>query len=165
MIGSKRLMPRAPAPLLAVAVAVGLVYSLGLEEGGVAVVGALPAGLPGLAWPQFDLEVLKPLLGAALGIALVSFSSGMVTARSFAARNHYDVDVDKEFVALGACQIASGLSQGFAVAGADSRTAVNDTMGGRTQMVGVIAAVTITYVLLFLTGTLHYLPVAALGQC
>ncbi len=163
IMGSKRLWPRAPAPLLATVGAVALVYGLGLEDRGVAVVGELPAGLPGLSWPRFDSENLKLLLGGALGVALVSFSSGMVTARSFAARNRYDIDVDQEFIALGACQIASGLSQGFAVTGADSRTAVNDAMGGKTQMVGLTAAVTIAAVLFFLTEPIRYLPVAALG--
>jgi high affinity sulfate transporter 1 len=163
IMGSKRLSPRAPAPLLAVVAAVALVYGLGLEDRGVAVVGELPAGLPGLSWPQFDAENLKLLLGGALGVALVSFSSGMVTARSFAARNRYDIDVDQEFIALGACQIASGLSQGFAVTGAHSRTAVNDSMGGKTQIVGLIAAATMAAVLFFLTEPLRYLPVAALG--
>lgn len=162
-MGSKRLSPRAPAPLLATVAAVALVYGLGLEDRGVAVVGELPAVLPGLNWPKFDAENLKLLLGGALGVALVSFSSGMVTARSFAARNRYDIDVDQEFIALGACQIASGLSQGFAVTGADSRTAINDAMGGKTQMVGLIAAATMTAVLFFLTEPLRYLPVAALG--
>ena len=81
IMGSKRLAPRAPAPLLATVAAVVLVYGLGLEDRGVAVVGALPAGLPGLSWPQFDQENLKFLLSGALGVALVSFSSSMVTAR------------------------------------------------------------------------------------
>lgn len=160
---SKRLVPRAPAPLLATIAAVALVYGLGLESRGVAVVGALPAGLPGLSWPRLDGENLKLLFGGALGVALVSFSSGMVTARSFAARNHYDIDVDQEFIALGTCQIAAGLSEGFAVTGADSRTAVNDAMGGKTQLVGLIAAATMAGVLYFLTAPLRYLPLAALG--
>jgi len=110
------------------------------------------------------MALLTPLIGGALGLALMSFSSGMVTARSFAARNHYDIDVDQEFIALGACQIAAGVSQGFAVTGADSRTAVNDAMGGKSQMVGLVAAVTMTAVLFFLTEPLRYLPVAALGM-
>ena len=163
IMASKRLWPRAPAPLLATVAAVALVYGLGLKDRGVAVVGELPAGLPGLNWPKFDAENLKLLLGGAVGVALVSFSSGMVTARSFAARNRYDIDVDQEFIALGACQIASGLSQGFAVTGADSRTAVNDAMGGKSQMVGLIAAATMAAVLFFLTEPIRYLPVAALG--
>ena len=162
ILAGKHWWPRAPVPLLAMVAAGAVVYGLNLEAGGVSVVGLLPGGLPDLTFPVFDSELLKPLVGGALGVALVSFSSGMVTARSFAARNHYEVDVDQEFIALGACQIASGVSQGFAVAGADSRTAVNDAMGGKTQLVGVIAAVAMVAVLFF-TEPLRYLPVAALG--
>ena len=87
----------------------------------------------------------------------------MVTARSFAARNRYEIDVDREFIALGACNIAAGLSQGFAVTGADSRTAVSDVMGGKTQVTGLVAAATMALVLLFLTGPLQFLPISALG--
>jgi MFS superfamily sulfate permease-like transporter len=61
------------------------------------------------------------------------------------------------------CDLAAGLSQGFAVTGADSRTAISDVMGGRTQVVGLVAATTMTLVLLFLTGPLQYLPISALG--
>ena len=163
IVVSKHVLPHAPGPLLATVAAATLVYGLGLETRGVAVVGELPAGLPHLSWPRLDGENLKLLLGGALGVALVSFSSSMVTARSFAVRNRYDIDVDQEFIALGTCQIASGMSLGFAVAGADSRTAVNDEMGGKTQMVGLIAAATMMAVLFFLTEPLRYLPMAALG--
>ena len=87
----------------------------------------------------------------------------MVTARSFAARNRYEIDVDREFIALGACNIAAGLSQGFAVTGADSRTAMSDAMGGKTQVTGLVAAAAMALVLLFFTGPLRYLPDSALG--
>jgi high affinity sulfate transporter 1 len=159
----QRLVPRLPAPLIALLVAVALVQGLRLDQHGVAVVGAVPAGLPGLRWPAVPPEHIRPLLQGALGLALVSFTSGMVTARSFAARNGYDIDVDREFVALGACNVAAGLSQGFAVTGADSRTAVNDLMGGKSQATGLIAAATMALVLLFLTGPLQYLPISGLG--
>jgi len=163
LVVSKRFMPRAPGPLLAVLAAMGMVYWLGLDAQGVKLVGELPAGLPGWSWSHLDAAFLNPLLAGALGVALVSFSSAMVTARSFAARNRYDIDADQEFIALGTCQIASGLSQSFAVSGADSRTAVNDSMGGKSQVAGLIAAVTIAAVLMFLTEPLRFLPVAALG--
>ncbi len=103
------------------------------------------------------------MLAGAFGLALVSFTSGMVTARSFATRNHYDVDVDREFIALGACNVAAGFSHGFAVTGADSRTAVSDAMGGKTQVTGLVAAAAIAILLLFFTGPLSYLPGSALG--
>ena len=155
--------PRLPAPLIAVGVAVALVKSFHLEEAGVAVLGTVPAGLPSLGWTPPPAALFEPLLAGAFGLALVSFASGMVTARSFASRNHYDVDVDREFIALGACNVAAGLSHGFAVTGADSRTAVSDAMGGKTQVTGLVAAAAIAILLLFFTGPLGYLPGSALG--
>ena len=131
MQGIRRLWPRLPAPLIAVAVAVVVVAALNLDQSGVAVLGQVPAGLPELGWTPIPAAHVGPILTGAFGLALVSFTSGMVTARSFASRNHYEIDVNREFIALGACNVAAGLSHGFAVTGADSRTAVNDAMGGK----------------------------------
>jgi high affinity sulfate transporter 1 len=163
MRGVRRFFPRLPAPLVALVVAVALVELLGLDHRGVAVLGAVPAGLPDLRWTPVPAAHLGSLLSGAAGLALVSFTSGMITARSFAARNRYEIDVDREFIALGACNIAAGVSQGFAVTGADSRTAISDVMGGKTQVTGLVAAATMALVLLFLTGPLQYLPISALG--
>jgi high affinity sulfate transporter 1 len=160
---SARLLPRLPAALVALVVAGLVVALLGLDAQGVAVVGAVPAGLPALKLPAFSPDLLDDLAGGAAGLALVSFSSMMLTARSFAARNRYEIDVDREFAALGAANIAASLSQGFAVSGADSRTAMADAAGGRTQVTGLVAAAAIALVLLFFTEPLRYVPIAALG--
>ena len=93
----------------------------------------------------------------------MSFTKSLVVATSFVAKPGDEVDADRELYALGACQIAAGLAGGFAVSGADSRTAMNQTMGGKSQLSGLVAAVLMTLVLLFLTGPLRYLPMAALG--
>jgi high affinity sulfate transporter 1 len=158
-----RLFRRIPAALLAMIAAAIAVRLLGLEGQGVNTVGEVPAGLPVLKVPHFPLTMVASLLGDAAGLALVTFSSMMLTSRSFASKNRYDVDADREFAALGAANIASALSQGFAVSGADSRTAMSDVSGGRTQMTGLVAAAMIVVVLLFFTGPLRYVPVAALG--
>jgi high affinity sulfate transporter 1 len=160
---SGRLLPRLPAALVAL-VAAGLVVAVfGLDAQGVAVIGAVPAGLPSFQWPRVPLDLLDDIAGAAAGLALVSFSSMMLTARSFAAKGRYQINVDREFSALGAANIAAALSQSFAISGADSRTAMNDASGGRTQVTGLVAAATIAVVLLFLTEPLRYVPIAALG--
>lgn len=163
MLVSHRLLPRWPGPLLAVVAAVAVVKALGLEAAGVAVVGDVPAGLPRLRWPTFDPQFVQPLFGGALGVALVSFCNAMVVARSFAAKNDYEVDADRELRALGASQFAAGLCQGFAVSGTESRTAMNHAMGGKSQVAGLVAAAVMAAVLLFLTTPLSYLPKAALG--
>jgi high affinity sulfate transporter 1 len=163
MLAGKRWLPRWPAPLLAVVFAVALVQSLGLDGKGVMVVGPVPSGLPRLRWPEFDPELVVPLLGGALGVALLSYSNAIVVARSFAAKGRYEVDADQELIALGACQIAAGFSQGFAVSGADSRTAMSYSSGGKSQGATLVAAGVMAAVLVFFTGPLSYLPKAALG--
>jgi high affinity sulfate transporter 1 len=152
-----------PAALMAMIVAAIVVRAFGLEAFGVKIVGEVPAGLPPLRIPHFSLDLLPNLLGDAAGLALVTFSSMMLTSRSFASKNKYDIDADRELAALGAANIASALSGGFAVSGADSRTAMSDATGGRTQVTGLVAAATIASVLLFFTGPLRYVPIAALG--
>jgi high affinity sulfate transporter 1 len=163
IIGMRRYAPKLPAPLIAVSIAVALCHQFQLDQKGVLVVGAVPAGLPSLRLPKFPIEHMDGFLAAAVGLALISFSSSIIAARMFAGRQHTDLNVDREFVALGLCNIAAGFSQGFAVSGTDSRTAVNYTMGGKSQLSGLVAALVMASVLLFLTGLLRYFPIAALG--
>jgi high affinity sulfate transporter 1 len=160
---SPRFIPRLPAALAAMVVTGACVKFLNLDAAGVKIVGAVPAGLPPLRFPSVPLELLTPLCASAAGVALIGFSSMMLTARSFASKNRYEIDVDREFAALGAANIAAALSQGFAVSGADSRTAMSDASGGRTRVTGLVTAVTVAAVLLFFTGPLQYVPIAALG--
>ncbi len=160
---SPLVFPRLPAALAAMIVTGAAVKLFGLNSAGVKTIGALHSGLPPLRIPTFPPEVLPDLLIDAVGLALISFSSMMLTARSFAAKNRYEIDVDREFAALGAANIAAALSQGFAVSGADSRTAMSDATGGRTRVTGLVTAATVAAVLLFFTTPLQYVPVAALG--
>lgn len=158
-----KIAPRAPAALVTLVVSAIAVALLELDQAGVAVLGEVPAGLPALRLPTIPGDLLGRVLAEAAAVALVSFTSGIVTTRAFAAKNHYDIDVDREFAALGAAQIAAAVSQGFPVAGADSRTAASDAAGGRTQVTGLVAAGAIMLVLLFFTGPMRYVPIAALG--
>ena len=157
------ILPRVPAALLALIVSGVAVAALGLDRRGVAVIGEVPAGLPTLRVPRVPLDEIGVLMAQAAAVALVSFTSGIVTTRAFAAKNRYEIDVDREFAALGAAQLAAGISQGFPVAGADSRTAANDAAGGRTQVTGLVAAAAIALVLMLFTGPIRYAPTAALG--
>jgi len=158
-----RLVPQLPAALVGMVLAGAAVLLLNLSALGVKTIGYVPAGLPELELPRVDPKLLPTLLAEAAGLALVSFSSLMLTARSFAAKNGYDIDADQDFAALGAANIASAVSQGFAVSGADSRTAMSNEAGGRTHVVGLVVAAAVALVLLFFTAPLQYVPIAALG--
>ena len=158
-----RFLPRLPAALVIVVLSIVLVVVLGLDQQGVAVLGEVPGGWPSLALPSFGHGMFDILLADSAGILLVSFTSGVLTAKSFARRNGYKIDANQELIGFGACNLASGLAQGFPVTGADSRTAVNNAMGGKTQLVGIVAAGTMLLILLFLTAPLAYVPTAALA--
>ena len=163
LFGLARFFPRLPSALITLITAGTVGALFGLDQYGIAILGPVPAGLPPLRLPRFPEDDIPALLASAAGLALVLFSSGMLTARSFAEKGGYAIDADREFAAFGAANLASAISQGFAVAGADSRTAIADAAGGRTQMTGLVAAATIAVVLLFFTGPLQYVPIATLG--
>jgi high affinity sulfate transporter 1 len=159
----RRAAPRAPSALIALMIAGLAVFLLGLEQHQVKLVGVVPSGLPNYANPGLGYAGVQNIFMDAVGLVIVSFTSGMLTARSFAVRNGYAINADQEMRALGFANVASGLFGGFAVTGADSRTAVNDASGGKTQLVSVIAAVATAGVALFLAVPLGHLPIAAMA--
>ena len=156
-------MPRLPAALLVVIAAIALSWALDLQAHGVAVVGAIPAGLPSFDVPTPPLHDVIHLVPAALGIFLVSFADEILTARSFAGKHNQHVRGSQELLAMGATNAAAGFTQGFSVGASGSRTAVNDDMGARTQVAGLVAAGSVLLILLFLTEPVQYLPKAVLG--
>ncbi len=158
-----RFSPRFPTPLVGVVGGILLAAVFDLEKGAVALVGTIPAGFPIPKVPSVSLDDIQALSLNALGILLVSYCSAIATAKSFAARNGYAVEPNRELIALGAANLASGISNGFAVSGADSRTAISDLAGGKTRMTGVYAAILMALVLLFLTGPLSMIPRSSLA--
>lgn len=159
----RRLAPRFPAPLLAVAIGIGLGVAFDLQSHGVRMVGGISGAVPTLALPVPQNVEPGDLLLAAFSILLVSFGSGIITARSFGARYHVPVDANRELFGFGAANIASGLFGAFPITSSDSRTAVNYMVGGKTQVTGLFAAAALIVITLFAGGILAYLPVAALG--
>lgn len=159
----RRVAPRVPGALIAVAGATVVASVFQLDALGVATIGYIPPGLPALQFPAVSPGELAAMLPGALGITLLTFSDTILNARTFAVRHNHIVQPNRELIGLGAGNIIAGLSQGFAVSGSGTRTAVNEGAGGRTQLAGVTAAVTLGLILLFLTGPLSRFPTAALG--
>ncbi len=159
----RRFLPKVPAALVVVIAGIIAVVLFGLDERGVVVLGEVPAGLPTFHFAIFDYQTYEFLLRDAAGLMLISFTSGVLTAKSFARRNRYEIDANQELIGFGAANIASGIAQGFPVTGADSRTAVNNAMGGKSQLVGIVAGATMLVILFFLTGPLAYVPQTGLA--
>jgi high affinity sulfate transporter 1 len=158
----KRYMRVVPWPAVAIVAAIALSWALDLPGRGMQVIGAIPSGLPPPQLPALsgDPQVLAT---GVFGLLAVSFSSGVLTARSFGVRVGASDDPNRELEGFAAANIAAGLFQGFAVTGADSRTAVALTVGGKSALTGVTAAVAVALVLTLLSAPLALLPQAALG--
>lgn len=159
----RRWAPRVPGMLIAVAGATLVVIWGGLADEGLSLVGDLPQGLPTPAWPDTSWDELLELLGAAVGIAFVSFADTSVLSRTYARRTRQDVDPDHELLALGAVNIGAGLFQGFPVSSSASRTPVAEEAGARTQVTGVVGAAMVAVLVVFAPSLFRYLPQAALA--
>lgn len=159
----RRLAPRVPGAVVALAGAALAVVLLGLERQGVTLIGRIPTGLPDLSLPLLSLADFDALLPVALVAALLSFSDTMITARAFGARHGTRVDADQELLGIGAANLVSGLTQGLPISASDTRTAVAEAAGSRTQVTMVVAAAIVAGVTLWMGDLLYYLPTAALG--
>ncbi|MFC4943764.1 SulP family inorganic anion transporter [Pseudonocardia sp. GCM10023141] len=163
VLGLRLVNHRIPGALIAVAAAILLSHLLDLEAHGVAVLGAVPTGLPGVALPSFAVDDLLALAPLAASMFVVILAQSAATARAYAARYDERPDENTDLVGLGAANIAAAFSGTFVVNGSPTKTQMVDGAGGRSQVAHLTSAVVVLLVLLFLTGTLSALPLAALG--
>ena len=154
----QRFLPKIPAILVAVVASILATSLFDLANHGVTFVGTLPQGFPPLTLPDINASDVPLLIGGALGIALVALADTISTASAFAERTGQDVDGSQEMVGIGAANIAAGFFQGFPVSTSGSRTAVAEQAGARTQVTGLVGALTIALMLLFLPGLMKNLP-------
>ena len=151
----ERLLPKVPAVLVMVALAILAASLLDLDEHGVGLVGPLPEGFPPFTLPDVRADDLGPLFAGALGIAVVS--------SAFAARTGQEVQGNREMAGVGAANLAAGLFQGFPVSASGSRTAVAERAGARSQLTGVVGAALIVLMLVLVPGLFRNLPQPALA--
>src|SRR6201995_2398725 len=154
----QRWLPKIPAVLIAVVLAIAAATVFHLADHGVSLVGVLPKGFPPLTVPHVRASALGPLLAGACGIALVSLADTISTASAFAARTGQEVHGNQEMIGIGVANLAAGFFQGFPVSTSGSRTAVAERSGARTQFTGVTGAVLIILMIVFLPGLFRNLP-------
>ncbi|TCK32796.1 high affinity sulfate transporter 1 [Paraburkholderia sp. BL8N3] len=152
-----------PGILIAVVLATLCVSVLGLDSLGVKVLGRIPQGLPEFALPWASGADLTKIVLGGCAVALIAFADTSVLSRTFAARTNSRVDPNQEMIGLGAANLATGLFQGFPVSSSSSRTPVAEAAGAKTQLTGVVGAVTVAALLLVAPNLLRYLPTSALA--
>jgi sulfate permease, SulP family len=159
----RRVAPVVPGSLVAVLVGIAAVKLLHLNHHGVEIVGPIKSGLPSFGAPDVHLRDYGTLVAGGIGVMLVGFAEGLGAAKTYAAREHQEIDANRELLGLGAANIAAGFSSGMVVNGSLSKTAVNGSAGARTQLSGLIVAVLTILTLLELTGLFEDLPEATLA--
>ena len=159
----QRWLPKIPAVLIMVVLAIAATTVFSLADHGVSLVGVLPKGFPPLTIPHVRLADLGPLFAGALGIALVSLADTVSTASAFAARTGQEVHGNGEMTGIGVANLAAGFFQGFPVSTSGSRTAVAERSGAKTQLTGVTGAALIILMIVLVPGLFRNLPQPALA--
>jgi high affinity sulfate transporter 1 len=156
--------PKVPGLLVAVVAATLAVKLFELDvRAGLSVLGSLPQGLPEPKLPPIGWDDIAPIVTGGVAIALISFADTSVLSRTYAARLRMRVDPNQELVGLGLSNLATGFFQGFPISSSSSRTPVAEAAGSRTQLTGVVGALTICALLLFAPNLLADVPSAVLA--
>ena len=163
ILGLRRVAPAVPGYLVAVVLGIAAVKVFSLDQHGVEIVGSIKSGLPSFAIPSVRASDVGALAAGGVGLMLVGFAEGLAAAKTYAAREHEQIDANRELLGLGAANLASAASSGMVVAGSLSKTAVNASTGARSQLSGLIVAALTVVTLLALTGLFEDLPVATLA--
>jgi high affinity sulfate transporter 1 len=159
----QRWLPKVPAVLIMVVLAIAATSVFSLASHGVDLVGVLPKGFPPLTIPHIHVSDLGPLVAGALGIAVVSLADTISTASAFAERTGQEINGNAEMVGIGMANLAAGLFQGFPVSTSGSRTAVAERAGAKTQLTGVTGAALIILMIVLVPGLFRNLPQPALA--
>lgn len=163
MIGIKKFLPKIPNVLTAVVITTLLSWQLGFEQMGGKVVGSIPAGLPSMSMPVLDFQTMGQLLSVTVAIAIIGFMEAISIAKAMATRTRQRLDANQELVGQGLGNIFSSFSQGYAVSGSFSRSAVNIGAGAQTGFSAVVTGLVVGATLLWLTPLLYHLPQATLA--
>jgi high affinity sulfate transporter 1 len=161
LVGIEHFLPRLPAPLIAIAVAIAASALLGLPQSGVETVGNVPRGLPDFIWPRLDL--FAEMWPGAAGIALMSFTESIAVARAFAKPDEPRPVPNQELFATGLANVGGGFIGAMPAGGGTSQTAVNRNAGARTQVAELVTAAMALATLLLLAPVIAMMPNAVLA--
>lgn len=164
LVLGRRYAPKAPGALIVLVLATVVTGMWGLEQHGVAVLGAVPAGPPQLAIPLLNATQWASLVPSGLALALVTMAEGVLISRSYGELRKYPTKSDRDLLAFGAANIAAGVSMSFAMGPSTSRTAAMDQLGSRTQVPSIVLAAGSMVLLLFGTQVLAQIPTPVIGS-
>ena len=163
LIFFKRSFPKLPGILITVVLTILVSWLVGYEGKGGNVVGEITPGLPAFVIPVAEDLHFQALIMPAIIIALLSFVEAFSIAKAVASKTRQRISADQEMVGKGMANIVAGVTQGYAVSGSFSRTAVAFDAGARTGFAAIFSGILVGITLLFLTPLLYHLPAATLA--
>ena len=150
-------------PVAAVVATTLLVWGLSLDGEGVAIVGAVPQGLPPFTLPSFAPDLIAQLAIPAVLISIIGFVESVSVAQTLAAKKRQRIDPDQELIGLGAANIGAAFTGGYPVTGGFARSVVNFDAGAKTPAAGAFTALGLAVAAVALTPLIFYLPTATLA--
>jgi high affinity sulfate transporter 1 len=159
----EKLLPGKPVAIFVVVLSVILISATSIGEMGFKTVGTIPARLPRFHIPTLNLVDIKSIVPLAFACFLLAYIESVSAAKAIAQKNGYEIDAHQELLALGIANLATSLGHGYPVSGGLSQSAVNDQAGAKTPIALIIASLSISMCLLFLTGLLKNLPTVILA--
>ncbi|MEE9447669.1 MAG: SulP family inorganic anion transporter [Arenicellales bacterium] len=163
LVGFKKYAPKLPGILITVIVATVLSWWFKYDALGGKIVGEVSAGLPAFIMPSINPSDLTALLMPAFMIAILSFVEAFSIAKAVASKTRQHLSANQEMVGKGLANLVAGISQGYAVSGSFSRTAVAFDAGAKTGFTAIVSGLIVGFTLLFFTGLLYFIPLATLA--
>jgi SulP family sulfate permease len=164
ILASRHFAPRAPGPMIAVALAIAASYLFDFAGHGIKIIGPVTPGLPHLGFEPVGLQEAFALIPVAGACFVMIVAQSAATARAYAVRNHQHLDENSDLLGLSVANFAAGLSGAFVVNGSPTQTAMVERSGGKSQIAHLSTAFVVALVLLFFTGPLKFLPQCVLGS-
>ena len=164
ILTAKKFCPRFPMAIVMMFAGAGAEKLFGLSKYGVKLLPQVSPGLPEIAVPGLIAVDFTQVLGTSLTIAVVVMAETLLAENNFAFKNGYKIDENQEILSCAMGNIASAFTGSCPVNGSVSRTAMGEQFRGRTQLMSIVAALSIVLVLIFTTGFIGFLPVPFLRQ-
>ncbi|KYO38654.1 prestin [Alligator mississippiensis] len=153
-----------PIPMEIIVVIIGTGVSAGMnlsDTYGVHIVGNIPKGLRAPAIP--DMGIIQQVFIDAIAIAIVGFSMAVSMAKIFALKHGYTVDGNQELIALGICNSVGSFFQSFPITCSMSRSLVQESTGGKTQVAGTLSSIMVLLVIVAIGYLFEPLPQTVLA--
>jgi len=160
---AKRFLPKLPNLLVGMVIGSLLALLFGKYTDSIALVGEIPARLPGLSHPQLSLATVKMLAPEAFAVALLGLIEAVSISRAVATKSSQRINANQEFVGQGLSNMVGSFFSSYAGSGSFTRSGINYTAGAKTPLSAIFAALILMLIVLLIAPLTAYLPVASMG--